>query len=90
MMERLREAEAAKSKAAAKDSAGLNAMRAAMAATMSPAMPAPMDEDRALPLKPQAHRVKVERRGLRLRAAGSSYRLNPKDEKLKKNTKTQN
>ena len=34
MMERLREAEAAKSKAAAKDSAGLNAMRAA---TMSPA-----------------------------------------------------
>ena len=65
MMERLREAEAAKSKAAAKDSAGLNAMRAAMAATMSPAMLVPMDEDHALPLKPQAHRVvKVERRGL--------------------------
>lgn len=65
MMERLRAAEAAKSKAAAKDSAGLNAMRAAMAATMSPAMFVPMDEDRALPLKPQAHDpVKVERRGL--------------------------
>ena len=71
MMERLRAAEAAKSKAAAKDSAGLNAMRAAeraaMAATMSdsPAMFVPMDEDRALPLKPQARDpVKVERRGL--------------------------
>ena len=39
MMKRLKEAEAAKSKAAAEDSAGLNAMRAALAATMSPATP---------------------------------------------------
>jgi len=39
-------------------------MRAALAATMSPATPVPMDEDHALPHKPQAPRVRVERRGL--------------------------
>ena len=64
MMKRLKEAEAAKSKAAAEDSANLNAMRAALAATMSPATPVSMDEDHALPHKPQAPRVRVERRGL--------------------------
>jgi len=79
MMERLREAEAAKSKAAAADSAGLNAMRAAMAATMSPAMPAPMDEDRALPLKPPAHRglPVVERRGLLAGRGQQPERMEP-------------
>ena len=39
-------------------------MRAALAATMSPAMNVSMDEDHALPHKPQVPRVRVERRGL--------------------------
>lgn len=64
MMKRLKEAEAAKSKAAAEDSAGLNAMRAALAATMLPSTPDSMDEDHALPHNPQVPRVRVERRGL--------------------------
>ena len=55
-MKRLKEAEAAKSKAAAEDSAGLNAMRAALAATRRcrhAATPVSTDEDHALPHKPQ-------------------------------------
>ena len=41
----------------AEDSAGLNLMRAALAATMSRATPVSMDEDHALPHKPQVPRV---------------------------------
>ena len=48
----------------AEDSAGLNLMRAALAATMSRATPVSMDEDHTLPHKPQVPRVRVERRGL--------------------------
>ena len=45
--------------------AGLNAMRAVLAAATTPTKPDPMDEDDALPHKPkQAHRYTIERPGL--------------------------